>query len=141
MTVAERLVAPDVVDLAVAWLRAQLPTIPDQAPVPVHRQVPDPRPATFVTVRLLGGPGRDPAVPVVDRTQIAVEAWAPSAAAAHDLAQNARAVIHAAQGVVLGGVQVYRVDEAGGPVDLPDPLSDQARFTFTAELTVRIRRR
>ena len=71
---AELLVAPDVVALVCVWLRTQLPTIPDQTAVPVHRAVPSPRPASFVTVRLLGGAGRDPALPVTDRASVAVEA-------------------------------------------------------------------
>lgn len=137
---AELLVSPDVVDLVVALLRSELPNIADQAAVPVGRSVPNPRPAAFITVRQLGGPGRDSAVPVVDRVSLTVEAWAAGAFQAHDLAQNARAVVHAAQGTALGSVQVYRVNEAGAPVDLPDPLSTQTRFTFSAELTVRIRR-
>ena len=137
---AELLVAPDVVELVCAVLRSRLPDIPDQAVVPVVRAVPNPRPPRFVTVRQLGGAGRDVALPVVDRVSVAVEAWADQVAAAHDLAQTARAVVHAAQGTVHGGIQVYRVVEAGAPVELPDPLSDQPRVTFTAELTVRIRR-
>lgn len=137
---AELLVAPDTVALLIAWLNAELPNVPDQNAVPVRRAVPNPRPPTFVTVRLLGGTGRDPAVPVVDRALLAVEAWAPNVAAAHDLAQNARAVVHAAQGVVHGGIQVYRVVEAGAPVELPDPISAVPRVTFSVELTVRIRR-
>jgi hypothetical protein len=138
--VAELLVAPDVVDLMIAWLKAELPNVPDQSTVPIHRAVPSPRPATFITVRLLGGAGRDSALPVVDRATVAIEAWAAQVVAAHDLAQNARAVAHQAQGAVLAGIQVYRVVEAGGPVELPDPLSSQARVTFSVELTVRIRR-
>lgn len=137
---AELLVAPDVVALVIALLRDRLPEIDGQAPVQVTRAVPSPRPKTFVTVRQLGGAGRDSAVPVLDRVSVAVEAWAAQVAAAADLAQNARAVVHAAQGTVLGSVQVYRVVEAGAPVELPDPLSDQARVTFSAELSVRIRR-
>jgi hypothetical protein len=136
---AELLVAPDVVDLICAWLRAELPNVPEQTAVPVHRAVPNPRPLTFVTVRLLGGAGRNAALPVTDRALVAVESWAGNAAAAHDLAQNARAVVHTAQGAVLGGVQVYRVVEAGGPAELPDPVSAQSRVTFTVEVLVRIR--
>ena len=137
---AELLVAPDTVALLIAWLTAELPEIPDQSAVPVRRAVPNPRPPAFVTVRLLGGGGRDPALPVTDRVMVAVEAWATSVAVAHDLAQNARAVVHAAQGAVLGGIQIYRVVEAGGPVELPDPVSAQPRVTFTVEVAVRIRR-
>lgn len=137
---AELLVAPDTVALLIAWLSAELPNVPDQSAVPVRRAVPNPRPATFVTVRLLGGAGRDPAIPVTDRVTVAVESWALNVAAAHDLAQNARAVVHAAQGVVHGDVQVYRVVEAGGPAELPDPISAVPRVTFTVEVAVRIRR-
>lgn len=137
---SEILVAPDAAALMIAWLTQQLPTIPQQSAVGVHRAVPDQRPTSFVTVRLLPGAGRDDANPVVDRPALAIEAWGPSAAAAHDLAQNARAVAHAAKGVVHGGVQVYRVDDVSAPADLPDPLSDQPRCTFTVQLTVRIRR-
>ena len=137
---AELLVAPDTVGLVVALLRSRLPELPEQPVVPVNRAVPSPRPPVFVTVRQLGGLGRDDAVPVVDRVSVAVEAWADQVVAAHDLAQNARAVMHAAQGTVHSGIQVYRVVEAGSPVELPDPLSKQARVTFTVELTVRIRR-
>lgn len=136
---AELLVAPDVVDLICSWLRTELPNVPNQSAVPVHRAVPNPRPVAFVTVRLLGGAGRDPALPVVDRARVAVESWAGNVAAAHDLAQNARAVVHAAQGAVLGSIQIYRVVEAGGPAELPDPISAQPRVTFTVELSVRIR--
>lgn len=137
---AETLVAPDAVALSIAWLSQELPQVPDQSPVPVTRLVPDPRPPSFVTVRLLGGEGRDGSNVPLDRPQVAVEAWAPTAAQAHDLAQNARAVMHAARGVVHSGTQVYRVEELGGPVDLPDPLSNQPRVTFSLLLTVRIRR-
>ena len=137
---AELLVAPDVVDLMIAWLTAELPNVPDQTAVPIRRAVPNPRPVAFVTVRLIGGAGRDPSLPVTDRAQVAVEAWAGNVAAAHDLAQNARAVVHTAQGATLGGIQIYRVVEAGGPVELPDPTSAQPRVTFTVELLVRIRR-
>lgn len=137
---AELLVAPDAAALMIAWLSAELPNVPNETVVPISRAVPDPRPARFVTVRLLGGAGRDGALPVVDRPQLAIEAWAGTVAQAHDLAQNARAVVHAARGVVHAGIQVYRVDELGAPVELPDPLSAQPRVTFSVQLTVRIRR-
>jgi hypothetical protein len=137
---AETLVSPDVTSLLIAWLTAELPDLPDQAAVGVYRAVPNPRPSSFVTVQLLGGAGRTVENPPIDRAQVEVNAWASTAAAAHDLAQNARALIHAAQGAVLGSTQVYTVEDFGPPVDEPDPLSDQARFTFRVELTVRTRR-
>lgn len=137
---AETLVAPDAVALSIAWLAQELPDMPDQTPVTVTRAVPNPRPPTFVTVRLIGGEGRNGSNVPLDRPQVAIEAWAQTPAQAHDLAQNARAVMHAARGVVHAGTQVYRVEEMGAPVDLPDPLSHQPRVTFSLLLTVRIRR-
>ena len=132
--------SPDATALMIAWLRQELPTIPDQSEVGVYRAIPDPRPGAFVTVRLVGGAGVDEQVHVLDRVSLAIEAWANRVEQAHDLAQNARAVALAARGVVLGSTQVYRVTEFAAPVELPDPLSDQPRVTFTVELTLRRRR-
>lgn len=137
---AELLVSPDAVALAIAHVKATLPTIPNQAVVPVHRAVPDPRPADFVTIRLAGGEGRAGALPVIDVVQLNFEAWGGTVTAAHDLAQNARAAILSAKGAALGGVQVYNVEDFGPPVELPDPLSGRPRFTFSVQLSVRIRR-
>lgn len=142
LAVAEILVSPDATALMIAWLSSELPTIPDQAAVGVYRDVPNPRPAAFVVVHQDGGPGRDGSNVPVDRPQLTIDCYASTAPAAHDLAQNARAVAHAARGVVVGGVQCYRVEDGGAPVDLPDPLtaSTHTRFRFIVQLTVRIRR-
>lgn len=137
---AELLVSPDVVALCIAHVKSVLPTIPNQSAVPVHRSVPDPRPAAFVTCRLAGGEGRSSALPVVDIVQVNFEAWGATVAAAHDLAQNARAAILSAKGAALSGVQVYNVEDFGPPVELPDPLSGRPRFVFSVQLSVRIRR-
>lgn len=137
---AETLTTPDVVDLVRSLLEARLPSMPAAWAVGVHRAVPAPRPPRFVTVRLTGGAGRTAANPVTDQAQVTVEAWGDKPEGAHDLAQDARAAVHAAQGTVLGDIQVYRVQDGGPPVDLPDPLSDQHRCTFTVSLTVRTRR-
>ena len=137
---AEILVSPDATALAIGWLTATLPTIPEQAAVPVHRAVPNPRPPTFVTVRLGGGTGTSPTLPVVDVVQLNFEAWAPTVAAAHDLAANARAAMLSAKGAVVAGSQVYGAEDFGPPVELPDPLSNLPRFVFSIQLSVRIRR-
>jgi hypothetical protein len=131
------LVPPDVTSLLIAWLTAELPDL--QAAVPVYRAVPNPRPASFVTVQLQGGEGRSTDNPAVDRAQVEVSAWAATAAGAHDLAQNCRALVHAARGAVLGTTQIYMVEDFGAPTDEPDPVSDQHRFTFRAQITVRIK--
>lgn len=138
---AEILVAPDGVSLMIAWLTAELPTIPEQAPVNVYRDVPKQRPAAFICVRQAGGPGRDGSNVPLDRQLVTIDAYASSAPAARDLAQNARAVAHAARGVVHSGVQCYRVEDGGAPVDLPDPLApDLSRSRFSVQLTLRTRR-
>lgn len=142
----EILVAPDAAGLMIAWLTSELPTIPDQTAVGVYRDPPSPRESAFVVVHQDGGPGRDGSNVPLDRALLTIDAYARTARAASDLAQNARAVAHAARGVVHSGVQVYRVEDGGAPVDLPDPLTSndspdfRARFRFIVQLTVRIRR-
>lgn len=136
---AEVLTAPDAVATMIGWLSAELPNVPGQSAVSVSRRVPNPRPAAFVRVRLGGGPGRSALV--VDGAQLNIEAWAVSPEVAHDLAVNARAVALAAAGEVLGGVQMYRVEDGGHPVDLPDDQpSGMERFTFTVVLHMRASR-
>lgn len=126
---AELIVFPDAVAALVDHLSAVL------APTEAHTEVPSPRPANFVTLRRVGGVRRSL---VVDEPSIAVEAWGPNEGAATDLAQLARAVIHAAVGASFPNVgTIYRVVEFAGPASLPDPDSDQARVTFTVAVSVR----
>lgn len=96
--------------------------------VPVGTKVPNPRPPSFVLVRRTGGVRRNV---VVDEAQITVEAWAATEEAAHDLSQLARGLVHRLAGTYVDGVTVYRVAEFAGPALLPDPLSDQPRYSFT----------
>lgn len=102
--------------------------------VPVRHEVPNPRPATFVTVDRGGGTRH---TIVTDAPLVLLEAWAASPEAAMDLIQLARAYLHDLPGRVLDGHPVYRVDEAAGPANLPDPLSSQPRAVFTAVVHVR----
>ena len=125
---AEAIVFPDATLVAITKLRAAL------TPTPVHARIPTTRPAAFVLVQRVGGVRRNL---VVDDALLTVEAWAATGAAAHDLAQAARAHLHAMVGDVIAGVAVYRVDEAAGPQWLPDPESLQARYTFTTTVAVR----
>lgn len=102
--------------------------------VPVLGAVENPRPASFVTVQRTGGPRGDL---ITDAAQLTVECWAGTIEAAHDLAQQARALLHDLPGRTVAGVTVYRVDEFGGPAFLPDPDSATPRFTFTATVAAR----
>lgn len=126
---APSILIPDTVALAITHLNTNLTP-------PVSSRVPNPRPAEFVTVLRTGG-GVIADQPVVGTTQITVEAWAATNPAAAVLAELARAHLHNMAGTVVAGVAVYRVDDVGGPVDLPDPLSDQPRVTFTVLVSVR----
>ncbi len=121
------IVFPDTAAAVIAHLNAVLAAN-------FYGAVPTPRPDTFGTVQRLGGPRRSR---FVDEAQLGVECWAPTAGAAHDLAQLARAHINSLPGSTVAGVRFYRVTEAAGPADLPDPLSGQPRFVFTVLVAAR----
>lgn len=123
---------PDAPELVIGYLTDELATRSEAASA--FKDVPHPRPDTFVTVRLGGGVRH---TIVSDSPILIVECWAPTAEDAHDLAQLCRALINALPGTTHDGVAFYRVDELGGPIDLPDPLSDVPRFTFSAQVHLR----
>jgi hypothetical protein len=125
---AELVVMPDSAAVATTFLTAQL------AGIHVGTVIPKIRPASFVLVRRLGGVQRNR---VVDEALLGVECWAATDAAAHDLAQQCRALLHSLEGSYVGSVWVYRITEAGGPSDLPDPLSDVPRYVFSLAIAVR----
>lgn len=127
MTTSAVVLFPDATDVVCRLLDPVLP-------VPVRSKVPNPRPDSFVTIRRTGGPRKDL---VTDNAQITVEAWAETEEEAHDLAQVARAHIGAASGSVVAGVAIYRVTEQAGPGILPDPVSDQPRYSQTFNIALR----
>jgi hypothetical protein len=53
------------------------------------------------------------------------------------LAQTVRGLVLALPGMVIRGVTFYRTDEAGGPAELPDPLTSLPRVVFTEQVRVR----
>lgn len=124
---------PDAAALVLDELRAALPAIVGR-PVPVGNRVPSPRPERFVVARRMGGTRE---TLITEVAHLAVECWATSAQDADDLAQAARTVIFAMAHRVIAGVRVYRVEDIGGPADVPDPLSDQPRYSFAVAVTVR----
>lgn len=127
MTAPEVIVFPDATKLLIDYLNAELG-------IPVHHEIPKPRPTAFLTVRRVGGVRQ---TLVSDNPMVVFEAWSNSHEDAHSIAQAARALVHAARGQVLDGVAVYGIVEISGPADLPDPLSNQPRFTFTLTVAVR----
>lgn len=103
--------------------------------VPVHKRVPNPRPESFVTVQRSGGSARDL---VVDDGLYTIECWGNSDEVVADLVSVIRGELLALAGQRLSdGTQIYRVSEAGGPVDLPDSLSDSPRVRWTIEVQSR----
>jgi hypothetical protein len=129
----ERIVFPDAAAATIGALNAQLPALGFSA-VPVRTSVPSIRPDRFVLVFRTGGPRGNL---VTDGAQLTFEAWSTSEATAHDLAQATRAIVNSLQGTVTGGVTVYGIVELGGPANLPDPVSNQYRFTWSAIVNVR----
>lgn len=126
---ADVVVFPDTVSAVCAHLGSEL-AARGYAGIHVGRLVPAVRPSVLVQVNRTGGTRNgDPSVPL-EQAQVTVDCWGPSPAAAHDLAQLARALARSTPGA-------YRVDEISGPADVPDPLSNQPRFRATYLITVR----
>jgi len=122
----------DAVALTLGYLSDELPS--HGWDIPTHKNVPNPRPPVFVRVLRTGGTSR---AVVVDQAQLTVECWADHDADAADLASTVRALVSSMAGRVVDGVQCYRVAELSGPADLPDPLSDQNRMTWTVTVHLR----
>lgn len=100
----------------------------------VLNRTPNPRPAMFVKLMGVGGVQRDR---VTDVPTLVAEAWADKRTDAHLLAQQVRAIIHSMEGQLFAGYSVQEVVEFAGPADLPDPLSDQFRYTATYAVAIR----
>lgn len=114
---------PDAVELVRDWLLEHL-DVPVFVDILNDDEYPNHRQPTFLRVVLTGGSRHNI---VIDAPRLLLEAWAPSKAEAHDLAQLARATLHHLpdqRGPVTG------IEEMGGPTDLPDPISKSERFTF-----------
>jgi hypothetical protein len=105
-----------------------------QVGAPVANAVPDPRPGEFVVVRRQGGIALNP---VADGPLMTIESWAATDTAAEARIQLVRRKLHELQGTTLAGVPVYRVNEVGGPGNLPDPDSEQPRYTMLMQLMFR----
>lgn len=128
----EVILFPDAVEVVTDYLAFELPL--QMSAATVGTRVPKQRPAEFVTVRRIGGTASSL---VIDNAQLSVECWATSEAAAADLAQLVRGLVHAMAGTTQGSVAVYRVTEIGGPAMLPDPDSDTPRYVATYQIGMR----
>lgn len=123
------LVFPDVEALLTAWLRGQL------TGVTVGNKLPNPRPDPFVLIQRHGGLRQ---TVVTDAAQVGLECWAGRDYEAHDLLQQCRSLLlYQIPGQILSGYTVYRVDEVGGPSNLPDPTSSMPRWVMELQVHVR----
>lgn len=123
---------PDAIAVTNTYLRAALAAA--GRAVPVVSQIPSTRPAEFVRTSRTGGPE---VMPMIDGAQVTVDCWAATAPAAMSLAQLARRLLHNMRGTVQGGESVHLVTDVGGPQDLPDPVSNTPRVTFTIQVQIR----
>jgi len=131
--VSPTVVFPDSVALVLDQLSVQLEGVLGRA-VPTGNRVPSPRPDEFVRVRRQGGARK---TYVSEEALLEIEAWGLDVAAAEDIAQATRAVLFGMKGETFNGIPVYEVNDAGGPAEVADPLSDQPRHTFSIAIHVR----
>jgi hypothetical protein len=122
----ELITYPDVEALVVAVLAAGFAAL-DEDDLKVSTRVPNPRPAEFVKV-ICGG-GLDETM-VSEAAQITVEGWAKTEARAFELCDLARAILRA-QDSDLRGARGFAY-----PQNLPDPVTDQVRYTSTGDVRV-----
>lgn len=105
--------------------------------VPVSTKVPNPRPASFLRPYRIGGVRVNMAQ---ERALFNIEAWGADGVAAFELAQLAWSLLDAADGEFLAP-GVWLADGSSGlasPVSNDDPDSGQARYQFTANVTVNL---
>lgn len=131
---AERVDFPDPEGVVCAYLTAQNVS-GTYAGVKASTKVPAVRPARFLRVFSVGGfePNMVTAV-----TRFAVEGWGTTEAVAQGLCARAVAqIVSAARAGVMGSTTVTSVNVVSRPQNLPDPESNQARYTATVEVAMR----
>lgn len=112
----------DVEAVAMGYLGPFIPGIPVVSKIPITR------PDVFVRVMRVGGPAE---TMVSERAMVTVEAWALTEADAVNLLNVCRAWLNRSDGVMFG------VKELGGPINLPDPVTSQIRYTMTFMIRLR----
>jgi hypothetical protein len=127
----QAIVFPPAVATMIDYLRSQLAHLGDSAPV-VHA-IPDPRPGRFVHVLRTGGVRH---TVVTDAAQLTLECWADRPDHAEALAQTVRALVNA-MSTRSTWATVYLVEEASGPAELPDLISNQSRYTWSVLVHLR----
>jgi hypothetical protein len=128
----ELLVPSDPVKLAISWLDGAYPWA-----VTVTKNRPNPTAGRVVTVRRGGGSQLE--LHVVDSAWLTVECFAPTDEQASDLAHYTWGLLFAMAREVIDGVQCYRVQPIGAPVDMPDTEAQIPRFVMTVQAQFRAR--
>lgn len=125
MSATEAIVTPDPQAAVITYLNAELAE-------PVYSRVPQTRPAKFVKAMSTGGGNRTDMV--LDRVTFVLESWASTEADAAELAWRADGYILAAG---RRSDAFHHVTRFSAPGNLPDPESEQFRFTATYQAIIR----
>lgn len=132
----ELIIGADAEQILVDYLAAELPPRGFDVPVGTRLDrlpgVPTGRAADSLLVFRTGGTKR---TLKSDSVTVTLEARSTLESRAERLGATALALLHAADGLVLGGSQIYSVTELGGLGNLPDVLGNPR---YTALLAVHI---
>lgn len=131
---SERIDFPDAEEVVRAFLDTAVTAQVDFGDVTAHGTVPAPRPKRFVRVMQTGGTEA-----LVHTTPtLVVEGWGRDDADASRICRLAVALLkQGARDGWLGNTPCGEVDVIGLPARLPDPVTDQARYTATVAVTLR----
>jgi hypothetical protein len=91
-------------------------------------QVPNPRPDEFGRLMRFGGPRE---TIVSEHAQLILEGWAQTETRALAILNFGRAILASQDGPLFG------YSELSGPSNLPDPTTDQIRYTCNVSVRVR----
>jgi hypothetical protein len=122
---AQLVIFPDVEALLVEILNDGFDDLDEQ--IKASTRVPNPRPAEFVKVLVSGGIDE---TMVTDSVLVTIEGWAKTEPRARQICELARAILRSQDGEIRG------VRGFGYPQNLPDPVSDQVRYTSTGDVRV-----
>lgn len=124
--VAEIITFPDVESLIVDILNAEF-TARGETSLRAHTRVPSTRPSEFVKV--ISGGGLDE-TKVSEAALVTIEGWAKTEGRAFTICELARAILRSQDGDIRG------VRGFSYPQNLPDPVSNQVRYTSTGDVRV-----
>lgn len=126
---------PLIETVVVDYLNGWFPALSGYETVSASDRVPSPRPARFVRVRAVGGAEVDI---ITSGPSFTVEAYGADAEEASALAEVCRSLLEfAGRSGSMGAAAVRFVRVFALPSNLPDPITDQARYTSTYQAGVR----